>query len=118
MSIIKKVLLGFAALSCLVAVKVQADTQETLKIITVIGTDMIVRLDRNIIIAEVDTTSIGTAGVDKYFLGVVEMALFNNMTGATYHLSVTSEQADPGDEAFFRCVNTTPTSATAGSLWN
>lgn len=78
----------------LAAAKIQAASQETLNVVCVIGSKMLVRLDQNLIMAEVDTSVIGTEGTDTYYLGEIQVGLFNNHSSGTDTLKISSPDAD------------------------
>lgn len=92
--IYKKLIAISLALGALIAVRVQAATQETLTVVCVIGSDMVVRLDQNLLLAEVDTSVIGTTGTDTYFLGGIQVGLYNNHSSGTDTLKISSPDAD------------------------
>ncbi len=103
----KQILLGLTTLACMITAKVQADTRESVRIVGIIGTDMLVRFDRNVLVAEIDS-SIGTSGGEDYFMGTLEMSLFNNYTSTTKTLEASSAERDTATNNFRLLKNKDP----------
>lgn len=109
MKYLKYLLLIVGTATSITMTKLQAETHGTCRVIGIIGTDMVVELNRHVIIAEINVGTIGTSGTDQYYMGDVDVSLFNNnLTAATYFCYITSEEADSDNN--FRLLFDTDTS--------
>lgn len=108
MKLLKSALLAMGAVASITMTQVQAETHGTCKVVGVIGTDMVIRLSRQVIISEIEIGTVGTSGTDNYYLGDIDVGLFNNNTSAaTYFVYITSEEADTNNN-FRLLFNTDP----------
>ncbi len=101
--IYKKLLLVSMLFIGLAATKIQAASQETLTVVCVIGTEMLVKLDQNLILAEVDAKAIKDAKSNPYLLGAIQVGLFNNNASGTDSLKITSPNSEG---TLFRSIKT------------